>query len=451
MLSRRKWLESMGLGGAAVGLSVIGVRADDGDPDNPGFNSRISKIPPSLTDVASATLDNGKVIQPARELPVFQTVDVVVVGGGPAGWGAAMGAARTGAKVALVERDSGLGGLWTNGGVLVVIGTGVRENNRFKMVTRGVCSELLTRLQQLGDQAIIPSYKEGDNYQPTTDPEATKMMMDQMLIEAKVDVFFHALGVDVIQVGNAVKGVIFESKEGRKAILAKTVVDASGDGDVYFQAGETYQQITHGMGFVFRTGNSDHLPKQGKIRRGSVEPVKAARWHNNLGPKGNGLDVRELSKIEMEHRKMAWDAVEKMRKTEGCSDAFMMQTCPLVGVRATRLLDGVAQVSKKTAVALTKFNDVVAVSGHDGLRLPEFQIPYGALLPKKIDNLLVAGRCISTSPDIVDRVRLIPVCAVTGHAAGVASALAAKQGVTPREVPVSEIQKVLKEQGAYLG
>ncbi|MEI6646490.1 MAG: FAD-dependent oxidoreductase [bacterium] len=451
MLSRRKWLESLGLGGAAVGLSAIGVRADGGDPEYAGFNSRISKIPPSLTDVPSATLDNGKVIQPARELPVFQMVDVVVVGGGPAGWGAAMGAARTGAKVALVERDSSLGGLWTNGGVLLVIGTGVRENNRFKMVTRGMCLELLNRLQQLSDHSITPRYAEGETYQPTTDPEATKMLMDQMLIEAKVDVYFHALGVDVIQVGNAIKGVVFESKEGRKAILAKTVVDASGDGDVYFQAGETYQQITHGMGFVYRVGNSDHLPKQAKVSRGAVEPVKAARWHNNLGPKGNGLDVRELSKIEMEHRKIAWDAVEKMRKTEGCSDAFMMQTCPLVGVRATRLLDGVAQVSKKTAADLTKFNDVVAVSGHDGLRLPEFQIPYGALLPKKIDNLLVAGRCISTSPDIVDRVRLIPVCAVTGHAAGVASALAAKQGVTPREVPVSEIQKVLKEQGAYLG
>jgi len=451
MLSRRKWLESLGLGGAAVGLSALGVRADEGDPDNPVFNSLISRIPPSLTDVASATIENGKVIQPARELIVFQSVDVVVVGGGVAGWGAALGAARTGAKVAVVERDSGLGGLWTNGGVLLVIGTGVRENNWFKLVTRGVCSELLNRLEQLGDHAIIPRYKEGETYQPTTDPEATKMMMDQMMIEANVDVYFQALGVDVIQVGNEVKGVVFESKEGRKAILAKTVVDASGDGDVYFQAGETYQQITHGMGFVFRTGNSDRLPKEAKIRRGLVEPVKAARWHNNLGPKANGLDVRELSKIEMEHRKLAWEAVEKMRKTEGCSEVFMMQTCPMVGVRATRLLDGVAQVSKKTATELTKYDDVVAVSGDDGLRLPEFQIPYGALLPKKVDNLLVAGRCISSAPDIVDRVRLIPVCAVTGHAAGVASALAAKQGVTPREVPVSEIQKVLKEQGAYLG
>lgn len=451
MLSRRKWLESLGLGGAAVGLSAIGVRADEGDPEYAGFNSKISKIPPSVTDVTSATLENGKVIQPARELTVFQTVDVVVVGGGVAGWGAALGAARTGAKVALVERDSGLGGLWTNGGVLVVIGTGVRENNRFKMVTRGVCLELLNRLEALGDHAITPRYKDGENYQPTTDPEATKMMMDQMLIEAKVDVFFHALGVDVIQVGNAVKGVVFESKEGRKAILAKTVVDATGDGDVYFQAGENYQQITHGMGFVFRTGNNDHLPKQAKVRRGAVEPVKAARWHNNLGPKANGLDVRELSKIEMDHRKAAWETVEKIRKTEGCSDAFMMQTCPLIGVRATRLLDGVAQVTKKTAADLTKFDDVVAVSGHDGLRLPEFQIPYRALLPKKVDNLLAAGRCISVATDIIDRARLIPVCCVTGHAAGVAAGLAAKQGATPREVPVAEIQKVLKEQGAYLG
>lgn len=454
-VSRRQWMGKIGLGGIAFGVgTALSARADsDGDPAYSGFNSRIQKIPHSLTDVTSAYLENGKVIQPARELPVFHTADVVVVGGGAAGWGAAMGAARTGAKVALLERDGSLGGLWTNGGVLLVIGTGVRENNQFKMVTKGVCAEFLERLEKLGSNAITAFDK--SNYQPTVDPEAAKMMMDQMLLAEKVDVFFHCWGVDVIQSGNVVKGVVFESKEGRQAILAKAVVDCTGDGDVYFQAGEDYQQITHGMGFVYRTGNADRVDKANlkaaKLNLGAGEPAKSARWHNNIGPKANGLDVKELSKIEMEHRKQAWDYVEKIRKVEGCSDVFMMHTCPLIGVRATRLLDGVKQVSKKTAADSVKFDDVVAVSGHDGLRLPEFQIPYGALLPKKVDNLLAAGRCISAASDIIDRVRLIPVCVVTGHAAGVASALAAKNNVTPREVPVAEIQKVLKAQGAYLG
>lgn len=448
--TRREWMEKLSI--AAVASGTLAARADssDGDSAYAAFNSRIKKIPPSLTDVPSATVDTaGNVIQPARKLPIFQRVDVAVVGGGAAGWAAALAAARTGAKVALVERDSSLGGLWTNGGVLVLLGTGVRENNRFKLVTRGLCEELIHRLDALGDQAITKRPKNPDTcYQPTANPEAVKRVMDQMLLEAKVDLFFHCFGVDVIQVEDTVKGIVFESKEGRQAILATEVVDASGDGDVFFQAGASYQQILHGMGFVYRMGNMDRI---GQNTMGSHEPVPAARWVNNLGPQGNGLDVRALSKIEIEHRKNAWETVQKFRQKPGCSDAFLMQTCPYVGVRATRILAGAEQVSKATAAANTRFNDVVAVSGHDGYRLPEFQIPYGALLPQKVERVLAAGRCISCTPDIIDRVRLIAVCLVTGHAAGVAAALAAQANIAPRALPVADLQKVLRAQGAYLG
>jgi len=354
-----------------------------------------------------------------------------------------------------VERYGSLGGLFTNGMVLIVIGTGVKENGEFKLVTRGICEEFLRRLEKMGEGAVT---KLAPNVgQPTVDPEAAKVLMDEMVQEAKVDMFFHAWGVDVIQNGNAVQGIVFESKQGRQAILAKVVVDASGDGDVYFQAGADYQQISHAMGFVYRVGNSDRvdegkLPKGTKSPRlGSVEPIKSARWMNNLGPKGNGLDIRELSKIEMMHRKSAWDYVQRIRKTPGYQDVFLMESCSQLGVRATRLLDGVASIDKKSAVGGTKFADTVAVSGHDGMKLPEFQIPYGALLPKTVDNVIAAGRCISCASDLIDRVRLIPVCIVTGHAAGVAAALAAKANARPRDVPAADIQKVLREQGAYLG
>lgn len=448
-VSRREWLSKIGFGAAALGFAAPSAHGDEGDPAYAGFNACIKKIPPSLNDVPSAYLEQGKVIQPARELPIFHTADVIVVGGGPAGWGAAMGAAQTGAKVAIIERDGSFGGLWTNGGVLLVIGNGVMKNGTFKQVTCGVCADLLRRLAEMSDDAITRQD------QPTANPEAVKTLMDQMLLEKKVDVFLRCWGVDVIQTGSALKGVVFESKQGRQAILAKTIVDASGDGDVFFQAGATYQQILHGMGFVYRTGNADRVDKEkartGKLRMGSYEAVSSAHWHNVIGPQGNGLDVRNLSRIEMDHRKQAWDYVQKIRKTEGCSEVFLMQTCPQVGVRATRLLDGVAQISKRTAAEQTRFEDVVAVGGHDGLRLPEFQIPYRALLPRQVDHLLVAGRCISCATDLIDRARLIPVCIVTGHAAGVAAALAALKGTLPREVPVPEIQKVLKEQGAYLG
>jgi hypothetical protein len=305
----------------------------------------------------------------------------------------------------------------------------------------------------MGPNAIVDK-KEG--YQPTVDPEAAKVLMDEMIQEAGVEMFFHAWGVDVIKTGNAVQGIIFESKEGRQAIIAKAVVDGSGDGDIYHHAGADYQQISHGMGFVYRLGNVDRIdyskaPKDKKFKLGTYEPLKSTRWCNNLGPKGNGLDVRELSKTEMMHRKSAWDYVERMRQTPGYEEVFLLSTCTEIGVRASRLLDGVKKVDKKLASAGSMPDDTVAVSGDDRLKNPEFGIPYGALLPKGVDNLIAAGRCISVAPDLIDRVRLIPVCVVTGQAAGVAAALTAKGGVTAREVPVPEIQKILKSQGAYLG
>jgi glycine/D-amino acid oxidase-like deaminating enzyme len=449
----------LGLGGTAAGASLLAGRgwADattDGDPAYAGFAKNIRVIAPSMQDVPSARLEGGRVIQPARELPVFHTADVVVVGGGAAGFGAAVAAARTGASVALVERYGSLGGLWTNGMVLIVIGTGVKENGGFKLVTRGLCEEFLRRLETLGDGAVTKL--EANIGQPTVDPEAAKVLMDDMVREAGVDVFFHAWGVDVIQDGNAVRGIVFESKQGRQAVLAKVVVDASGDGDVCFQAGAGYTQISHALGFVHRLGNIDRIdagkaPPATKFNLGLAEPTRTVSWVNSLGGKGNGLDIRDLTKAEMAHRKSAWNYAQRIRKTPGYEDVYLAQTTSQLGVRATRLLDGVARIDKQGAAGQARFADTVAVSGHDGLRLPEFQIPYGALLPKTVDNVVAAGRCISCAPDLIDRARLIPVCVVTGHAAGVAAALAAKAGARPRDVPVADIQKILREQGAYLG
>jgi hypothetical protein len=312
----------------------------------------------------------------------------------------------------------------------------------------------MRRLEAMGDGAITKL--EPNIGQPTADPEAAKVLMDDMVQEAKVDVFFHAWGVDVIQSGQSVQGVVFESKQGRQAVLAKVVVDASGDGDVFFQAGESYTQISHALGFVHRLGNTDRIdkskaPKDTRLNIGGREPLKSVRWVNSLGSKGNGLDIRDMTQAEMMHRKSAWNYTQRIRKTPGYEEVYLAQTTSQLGVRATRLLNGVVRIDKKGAVERTTYPDTVAVSGHDGLRLPEFQIPYGSLLPKSVDNVIVAGRCISCAPDLIDRVRLIPVCVVTGQAAGVAAALAAKGGVRPRDLPAADIQKVLREQGAYLG
>ncbi len=458
-LSRRSWIKKMGLGAAALGAGAQGARADsfptDGDPAYAGFARNLFKIKPTMQDVPSAFLRGGKVVQPEREIPVFSTVDVAVVGGGAAGFAAAVAAARTGAKVALVERYGSLGGLFTNGMVLIILATVFKDGGGLKLATAGLCKEFMDRLREMGPDAITPFPKEYG--QPTADPEAAKVLMDRMVEESGVEMFFHAWGVDVIQDGPAVQGVIFESKQGRQAVLAKCVVDATGDGDVNFLAGGGFQQITHAMGFVYQVGNVDRIdfanvPKAKRQAWRANEPVRSLRWVNSLGPKGNGLDVRELSKAEVAHRRGAWNKVQKQKKEPGFEQIFLSNTCSMLGPRATRLLEGVATISKETAESRAAFDDTVAVSGDDRRGYPApFAIPYRALLPKTVDNVICAGRCISCTSDLIDRVRLIAPCFVTGQAAGVAAAIAAKSSIRPRDVPAKAIQEVLLKQGAYLG
>lgn len=456
--ARRDFLRRLGAG--AVGLAGMEALADvktDGDP-NTSYAPHVHRIGKLPADVPSATMDGRRVIQPAREIPVFHETDVVVVGGGAAGVAAAVAAARNGAKVAMVERSGSLGGLFTNGLVLIFVGNGVVEDGKFRVCTKGFCQEFIERLEAMGSHCITGRPAAGRIWTPTADPEAAKVLMDRMVQEAGVDVFFHAWGVDVIQIGSSVKGVVFESKQGRQAILAKQVIDTTGDGDVYFQAGADFQQITHSLGFCYQIGGMDRLdpsksPAAKEFPKRANQPNRGYFWKNQKSLKGNGLSVRELSAAEFHHRKEAWDFVERMRATPGYEAAYLASTCSQIGVRATRLMKGLATVAKNDADVLkgAKRADAVAVSGSEGCRRPEFAIPYGCLIPQGVDNVLAAGRCISCSPDIIDRIRLFPVCFVTGHAAGVAAAIAARRGVTPREVDVSEIRRQLLKEGAYLG
>ena len=466
-ISKRDFLKKLGLGGAALATSAAFGDEASHTPLPPGEYIAdpkygtcryIKDIPHFPVDVPSAFLKDGKIVQPAREIACFREADVVVVGGGPAGFAAALASARTGAKTVLIERYGSLGGLFTNGLVLIVIGTaeGVRDGKQ-RLVTRGICKEFMDRAKAMGANVYRVDPWHGQN-EPTIDPEGAKVLMDQMVrAEKNLEVFFHCWGVDVIQDGSSVRGVIFESKQGRQAILAKRVVDCTGDGDVSFQAGADFRQITHNIGFVYQLGNigkATNAQRNAKAADGFPkipnEPIPGAFWKNCLGPQANGCSVADLTKAEFQHRENMWKLVEKMRGTPGFEETYVMNSCSQVGVRASRLIKTDYTLDMSETDAHKTFEDAIGMSGDDTFTRGAFQIPYRSLLPSGVDNLLVAGRSIGVAPNVIDRVRLIPVCMVTGQAAGTAAALSVARGQSPRDVDVTALRGQLKSDGVLL-
>jgi len=443
-------LSAAGLG-SAFASRVVADEIGSTPPASPVPEKKL--IPTPQRPRYPATLVGGKVIQPERPLQVVQETDVLVVGGGPAGFAAAVASARTGAKTTLVERYGYFGGQWTGGLVLVVISSHAKENGQLVKVLGGVGDELLERLTKI-DGGIVN--QGGGKFNPTTDPEATKFLMDEMIREAGVKVFLHCWVADVVMDGPTLRGVVFESKAGRQAILARVVVDATGDGDVFAAAGAEHEQRLHAIGLVHRLGNADRADlaklKEGGFRSlGSIEPLPSVKWVNLRGPSTDCLDIAELTRLEMEHRRNIWQRVQKMRQTPGGERLFLLQTAPQLGVRLSRLLAGTHQLTYEQAMAGHQFTDTIAVGGAQNAQHRGWPIPYGVMLPRKLDNLLAAGRCVCVDEKLIEDMRLIASCLTTGHAAGTAAALAVQSKCRPRDVEIAKLQKLLREQGAYLG
>ncbi len=450
-ISRRQLLRVLSAAGFGTVLATRTVADETGkkaapSPEGSGWASVRKPIPTTPRDRYPATLVGGKVIQPERPLSVIQETDVLVVGGGPAGFAAAVSAARAGVKTTIVERYGYFGGLWTGGIVLIVLDTHINVKADCTQVMRGIGGELLERHWNIPG---IIAYRAGAKYNPTTDPEATKYFMDEMIAEAGATVLLHSWATDVVMDGNAVRGVVFESKAGRQAILAKVVVDATGDGDIFAAGGAEFEQWLHAIGMVHRRGNVDRadLSKLKMKSLGAMEPLPSVNWVNLRGPMSDGLNVKELTRLELEHRRSIWQTTQKLRGTPGGENVFLLQTAPQLGVRVTRMLAGTHKLTGDEVRAGKKFPDIVGIGG-GGRGWP---IPYGTLLPKKLDGLLAAGRCISTDEKLIENMRLIAPCLTTGHAAGAAAAVAVQSKRRPRDVDISKVQKLLTDQGAYLG
>ena len=407
----------------------------------------------------SANSDNC-ILEPAKQIPVLAKADVLIVGGGPAGTAAAIAASRAGAETYLIERYNHLGGLWTGGLVLPLLSThGANPKGGKIQVIHGIGGEMAKRLQDMG-MAI-------HEQDPIVDPEAAKYVLDEMISEAGVKVIYHSVATDAIMDGKTIKGVFIENKSGRQAILAKVVVDCTGDGDVYKWAGEKFEEISYAIGLVHRLGNIDRIDKNAigyrKINVGSPTPIPSVTWCNMWGEENQcATDVLNLSRLQQKYRKKIWEQTEELKKKPGYEKVFLLDTASQLGVRASRILHGKYQLRLEDTLNYTAFDDAIGVSGaytsvdYKGKTIPTYlrpywQIPYRSLLPKSIENLIVAGRCFSYEKALLEDARIIGTCLVTGHGAGVAASIAAKHNTHPSEIDIKEMRDLLLKQNVWLG
>jgi len=439
--------------------------------------------------------DLGTVHEPGRDITVYRECDVLVVGGGPSGSAAAAAAARQGADVVLLERYNHLGGLSTGG---LVIWIDRMTDWEGQLVIRGFAEELFDRLpadavagpapEDWGshdkDKAHHWSFRTAAyhgivTWSPTIDPERLKLLSQELLIERGVKLVYHSWAAMPLMEEGRVAGATFESKEGRLAIRAKVVVDATGDGDIFARAGAAYvndieeADVHHCMNTSWLFGGVD-MNQWIAFRSGQTEAYNAfmaggreacglferpfVSWRDDIalfmGPRQSGysaLDVDDLTAVEVRsHRSMASHLAYYRKHAPGFENAYMMLSAPQIGVRHARRLKGVDAVLRSRWSEGTALPDEIGVTPAVSPKFPNISIPYGALVPEALDGLLACGRHISCDRNSHGFMREIPQCWITGQAAGVAAALAVRNGVQPREVDIQQLQDALQAQGVYL-
>ena len=441
-----------------------------------------------------------------RDIEIFDECDVLVVGGGSAGHSAAIAAARAGCKdVILLERYGYMGGDVTGGYVIMVPSLSWKN----KSYVRGIQEEWFTRLSKIPGAVLGPEGKELGSEDPLLidrwsaiwdcvsscpdspqrvvrsvyyEPNQLKIEMDKMLEEEKdsIRVYCHSLGTAPIMEGNTIKGVMFESKEGRKVIMAKVVIDATGDGDIFSQAGAAFadsndlQTRSANTALVFRVGGVDYnafyrwsrsnpkffpslMKNLTEITGHMTMPLPSNDpsivWFNNwLGPK-SCISVKDLTSTEFEVRTTIRNVIEFMKKTAvGFEGAYLYDIAPQTGARCSRRLQGEYVMTRKDFVFHQEHEDVIA--WHSTIcRMNDsapIEIPYRSILPKEVENLLCPGRHISADNVAIDWLTLIPQCVGTGQAAGVAAAVAVTEGTTVRDVNICRVQDILVSQDVPL-
>lgn len=424
-------------------------------------------------------------LEPAKEIPIAGKVDVLVLGGGPAGFSAALSAGRERVSVMLIEQTGELGGVATSG--LMSHWTGATRGGLFQEII----------------EKTIRSYCPIDHdYYPLINHEYLKNWMMDQLLKADVSVKLYTFASDAIMKENRLVGVITESKDGRQAVFADIVIDCTGDGDIAARAGAPYilgresdnrmqpmtlmlqiagvnrKQIHYltefGMDWEIPGGSIQQL-----ARKALTTPAGHVLIYPTVYPDNvilnmtncinvDGTKAGDLTKAHIVCRRQIPEILRFFREqVPGFGNAYLIKTASTIGVRETRHFQGLETITEDDILEARVFENWVAtkllfnfdVHGLTGPGLDEtgsqldfpqtkgYTIPYGCLVPVKTDGLLLAGRNISGTHLAHSNYRVMPICANVGQAAGVAAAMCVSLRVQPRDLEVRKLQKRLAELG----
>jgi ribulose 1,5-bisphosphate synthetase/thiazole synthase len=451
-----------------------------------------------------------KITEPARSLDVIHETDVLVVGSGPGGLAAALAAARAGARTTLVDRNGCFGGNITQVGVEGF----AWYRHEHTVDCEGIGIEFEERAKAMG--AAMP---EPQSLSHALDAEMFKWVADVLVQEAGITPMLHRMGVAPIVENGAIVGVITESKAGREAILAKRVIDATGDADIAFRAGAPVRKSPKSeMMAVSVMFSMNGVNKKRFIEAVKADPQTYADWSGNgewdyettgkedkmfspflrkpfkqalaagiipqslhtiAGtwgtvtdqgdltylnlvhvPEIDGTDPADLTMGEMRGRREAIYAVDALRGyMPGCEEAKLRNFGMTLGVRDTRKIDALYNLTGTDVREQGRFEDAIGIfpefiDGFGILILPTtgryWHVPYRALVPKGVGNLLVAGRSIGGDKISHASARNMMCCAVSGQGAGVAAAVSAQRDEPFDALNIAAVQAELTRQGARI-
>ena len=382
----------------------------------------------------------SKVIELKRSIPVVREVDVLVVGGGTAGVPAALAAARLGACTMLVEKFNSFGGAITWGLTITLPAY---------PIVGAILNEILRRL----------SDKYGAVVQRKTEPrfvvfdqELYKYEALLMLEEAGVEMLLDTLAVGAVVEDGSVAGVVVENKGGAQAIRARVTVDCTGDADIASRAGaETVTAPRDRLlpiTLMWVAANVDTTAPDATESLNCLTTDVHKGELNVWGGSLSGIDATDawqMTGAEIALRKQSVrDWLGKRANSRAWAESYIGFMAAHLGVRETRRLVGEHVVSA-AEFGKASYDDAIGTTTSDR------QIPYRALVPRQLNGLLVAGRCISTDADVQHTIRIAPDCALFGEAAGTAAAICVRKGVQPRKLPASSLRRQLKKQGVHFG